>query len=320
MDNDNMKNVKKLTMIKWTFEIVLIIALSFMYYLNLPITTSKVQYIPSGSVTKIITYLGKNGIEVSSIDSYIIRFIGMPQQGWINIATQRLTRADYLYKLTTAKAAMQDITLIPGETTIVFMQQVAQQMHLDFSKLMEYYNRYSPLKEGALVPDTYKLPIGIDEAMLVKLLLQKSQATMEAYSQKIFGTYNAKKWYYYIRMASVIQKEAASIEDMPYISSVIHNRLKKGMALQMDGSLNYGKYSHVKITAKRIRSDTSRYNTYKYKGIPKDAVCNVSLDAIRAAIKPANTDYLYFVKTAKGKHSYSRYYSTHLRNIRGATK
>lgn len=278
------------------------------------------QYIPSGSVKKIITYLGNNHIDVSTLDAYIIRFFGMPQQGWINITTERLTRADYLNKLTTAKAAMQDITLIPGETSIIFLHQLADQMHLNFKILVHEFRRLSPTKEGALVPDTYKLPIGIDETMLVQLLLQRSQKTMKTYSQKIFGTYNEKKWYYYIRMASVIQKEAASVEDMPYISSVIHNRLKKGMPLQMDGSLNYGKYSHVKITAARIRSDKSSYNTYKHKGIPKDAVCNVSLDAIRAAIKPIKSDYLYFVKTSKGKHSYSRYYSTHLRNIRGATK
>lgn len=315
-----MKNVKKLTIIKWILEIVLIIALSFMYYLNLPITTSKVQYIPSGSVSKIITYLSENKIDVTRLDAYLIRFIGMPQQGWINIKTSRLTRADYLYRLTTAKAALKDITLIPGETTLVFLHEVSESMDLDFKKLVQTFYTYSPTKEGAFVPDTYKIPIGIDEVMFVKLLLARSAQTMKAYSNKIFGTYNQKKWYYYIRMASVIQKEAASVKDMPLISSVIHNRLKKGMKLQMDGSLNYGVYSHIKISAKRIREDKSSYNTYHNKGIPEDAVCNVSLDAILAAIKPAKTNYLYFVKTSKGKHSYSRYYSTHLYNIRAATK
>jgi len=298
----------------------LIMALSFMYYLNLPITTSKVQYIPSGSVTKIITYLQDNKVNVNRLDAYLIRFIGMPQQGWINIGATELTRADYLYKLTTAKAAMRDVTLIPGETTIIFLHQVSQSLELDFKKLYKLFKRYSPTKEGAFVPNTYKLPLGITEEMFIKILLKRSTQTMQAYSHKIFGTYNPKKWYYYVRMASVIQKEAASLKDMPMISSVIHNRLRKGMKLQMDGALNYGKYSHVKITASRIRDDKSSYNTYKHKGVPKDAVCNVSLDALRAAIKPASSDFLYFVKTSKGKHTYSRYYSTHLRNIKGATK
>ena len=91
------------------------------------------------------------------------------------------------------------------------------------------------------------------------------------------------------------------------------------MKLQMDGTLNYGRYSHDRITAKRIRRDKSSYNTYLYKGLPPQPVCTVSLAAIKAAIFPAKTDYLYFVKTKEGKHTYSRYYSTHRRNIRDAT-
>ena len=68
------------------------------------------------------------------------------------------------------------------------------------------------------------------------------------------------------------------------------------MKLQMDGTLNYGIYSHIKITPQRIREDESFYNTYKFEGLPKEAVCNVSLNAIRAAIFPAKTEYLYFVR------------------------
>ena len=94
----------------------------------------------------------------------------------------------------------------------------------------------------------------------------------------------------------------------------------KKMKLQMDGALNYGKYSHIKITPARIRNDKTSYNTYKYKGIPNDPVCNVSLPAIRAAIFPAQTDYLYFMKNKSGKHDFTRYYSTHIGNINRATK
>jgi UPF0755 protein len=107
---------------------------------------------------------------------------------------------------------------------------------------------------------------------------------------------------------------------MPIVASVIYNRLKKGMKLQMDGALNYGRYSHTKITAKRLRSDTSRYNTYKYKGLPPYPVCNVSFDAIKAAIFPAKTSYLYFVKLRNGKHSFSRRYSSHIRKVKSVTK
>ncbi len=249
-----------------------------------------------------------------------MRFIGLPQQGWINIGTSRLTHADFLRKLASAKAAMLNVTLIPGETTYVFLQELAKELDLDHSRLMQEFNKQSPYKEGAFVPDTYKLPRGITEREAIAILLERSQKTMHTWSQKIFGTFNEAKWYKYLVLASVIQKEAASIEEMPIVGSVIQNRLNKGMKLQMDGALNYGIYSHVKITPQRIRNDNSAYNTYKFKGIPSDPVCNVSLPAIRAAIFPATTDYLYFMKNKKGGHDFTRYYSTHIGNVKRATK
>jgi UPF0755 protein len=103
---------------------------------------------------------------------------------------------------------------------------------------------------------------------------------------------------------------------MPIVSSVIHNRLKSGMKLQMDGTLNYGEYSNVKITAQRIKEDESSYNTYKVNGLPKDPVCAVSLDAIKAAIFPVKSDYLYFVRdNSNGLHKFSKNYIAHVNNI-----
>ena len=259
-------------------------------------------------------------MDISPVDGYLLRFIGMPQKGWINIGTSELTHCDFLYKLSTAKAAMRDVTLIPGETTVVFLKQLAETMELDEDLLYQHYEKLTPVKEGALVPNTYKLPIGLPEKEAILLLLNQSQRQMKAWSQKIFGTFNERKWFQYVTMASVIQKEAANNEEMPLIGSVIQNRLKKDMKLQMDGTLNYGKYSHEKVTAKRIRNDKSPYNTYIYKGLPPYPVCNVGFDAIKAAIFPAETDYLYFVKSKDGTHKFTRYYSTHLRNIKGATK
>jgi len=291
-----------------------------MYYLNLGLTTSKVLYIPQGSINKIITHLQDEKINVSPLDAFLMRFIGMPQQGWINIGTTHLTHADFLVRLSKAKAAMVNVTLIPGETTYVFLQQLAKQLNLDHNRLLEEFEKQSPFKEGAFVPNTYKLPKGITEEAVISLLLDRSQRQMREWSQKIFGTYNEAKWYKYLTLASVIQKEAASEKEMPIVGSVIQNRINKGMKLQMDGALNYGKYSHIKITPKRIRNDKTAYNTYKYKGIPDHPVCNVSLPAIRAAIFPAKTDYLYFMKNKQGRHDFTRYYSTHIRNIKRATK
>jgi UPF0755 protein len=282
--------------------------------------TSSVLQIPQGSIAKIIQYLKEEDYSVNKLDSWLLRFIGSPQSGWVEIGTTRTTKADFLYKLVTAKAALQSITLIPGETTYIFFNQLSQKLGLNRVLLEHEFEKLSKRREGVFVPNTYKIPKGITEEKLISLLLEQSKKQMQAYSMKLFGSYNEEKWFRFVAIASVIQKESANNDEMPLVSSVIYNRIKKGMPLQMDGTLNYGPYSHVKVTPKRIKTDDTLYNTYKYKGIPAIPVCNVGFEAIRAAIFPAKSDYLYFMKSKSGTHDFSCNYSTHLSNIRSATK
>ena len=312
--------MNRLRIAKCVFDIILIITLSFMYYLNKPIKTSKVLFIQKGSINKIISQLRSEKYDVSKLDSILLRVIGSPQYGWINMVDTQSTRADFLFKLTKGKAALQKVTLIPGETTYIFLNQLADHLDLDRAKLQYEFNTQSKISEGAFVPETYMVPVGITEKEIIRLLLNVSQRKMEEFSVKLFGTYNETKWLKYLSIASIIQKESANKQEMPIVSSVIYNRIKKGMKLQMDGSLNYGKYSHIKVTPRRIRNDKSIYNTYLNKGVPAMPVCNVSLSAIKAAIFPAKTDYLYFMKSKNNKHDFTCNYSTHLSNIRRATK
>jgi UPF0755 protein len=299
-----------------TCDVALIIILSLIFHLVKPIESSKVVYIPKGSVTYIISYLQANNFEIiKQIDKYMLYFIGKPQYGWINIKRTRLSRGDFLYKLSHSKAAMRTLTLIPGETTQVFFQEVANQFNLKYKKLYETFYKISPIKEGLLIPESYNIPIGISERHLVYYLVNNSLRVHKENSMKIFGEYNQKKWFRYVAIASIIQKESASTKEMPIISSVIYNRLKKHMRLQMDGALNYGFYSHKKITTKRIKEDKTKYNTYKFFGLPDAPVCNVSKESIVAAIFPKKTKFFYFVKNKKGVHSFSQTYSRHKKNI-----
>lgn len=281
-----------------------------------PLKTNSVVFLPEGSISYIITHLKQNKYEMSAIDKYILFFLGHPQSGWINIGTNDLNRAEFLNKLTIAKAALETIILIPGETSIIFLEQVAKQLNLDKNTLLAEFKKQSLYNEGVFLPETYKIPKGITEALLIQSLLRHAENSNKKTAEKIFGEYNAKKWHQYVIMASVIQKEAANEDEMPIIASVIYNRLKKGMKLQMDGTLNYGIYSHAKITSQRIRQDNSSYNTYKFRGLPKEAVCNVSLAAIRAAIFPEKTDYLYFVRDkTTGVHIFSTNLNDHNKAI-----
>lgn len=241
------------------------------------------------------------------MDKYFLLFTGSPQSGWIDIKSTKSTKFDFLYKISHSKAALKKITIIPGETDYFIYKQIA--------KKMGFSNLECKIDEGFLYPNTYHLPYGFRKDEVCKYLYKVSLNKHKQISHKIFGNWNYKKYYNFLVVASIIQKEAQNAKEMKKISSVIYNRLKKGMKLQMDGSLNYGKYSHTKVTHNMIVNDTTRYNTYKYKGLPKKPVCVVSKDAIIASLFPAKTDYLYFVRV-NGKHKFTKTYQAHLKNIK----
>jgi UPF0755 protein len=287
-------------------------------------TSSKVLFIPKGSTNNIINYLNKSSYDMNIIDEIVIKTTGYIQSGWIDIGQTQLTKMDFIQRLVHSKAAMKNITLIPGETYYVFLRKLAKEFELNEQKLFKVYSEFAHRLDGNILADTYSLPIGMNEDYIILYLFSQTDKKYEEFSTKIFGSYDKKKWYNYITLASIIQKEAATTNEMPIVASVIHNRLKKGMALQMDGTLNYGKHSNEVITAERIRTDESSYNTYKYKGLPKDPVCAVSLDSIKAGIFPVKSDYLYFVRDNKtGLHKFSNSYEAHQTNINsniGVTK
>ncbi len=275
--------------------------------------TNKVINIPAGSVGGTISYLNSTQNQPSNLlDNIALRMLGSPQQGWIDIKTTKLSRLDFLNRLTTSKAPGVSVTLIPGETYYFFLKILAKKLNLSFDKLLSAYDKQKYKLDGNILADTYTIPKGMTESRVIYFLMSHTEERYQKLSYKIFKHYNRPNWYRYVSMASVIQKETASKQEMPIISSVIHNRLKKGMKLQMDGTLNYGKYSHTRVTAKMIDDDKSSYNTYKHRGIPKSPVSAVGFESIKAAIKPAATDYLYFVKIKnQKKHKFSKTHKEH---------
>ena len=298
------------------FDILVIFSLSVFVYLARPIATSKVVFIPKGGVGEIISYLANRNFNVGPVDRYAIYLIGRPQSGWIDMQGGELARIDFLKRLTTAKAAMTQITLIPGETRIVFLNQIASELNLDAKILNEQYEALAPLPDGFLTPNTYKIPLGISERHLAYYLVNSSKKAHEELARKIYGEFDEKRWFKILTIASVIQKEAANEAEMPVVASVVYNRLNKGMRLQMDGTLNYGVYSHEAVTAERIRTDMSEFNTYLNDGLPPTPVCAVSIAAIKAAINPANTEFLYFVLDRKtGKHKFAKTLAEHNQNV-----
>lgn len=119
-----------------------------------------------------------------------------------------------------------------------------------------------------------------------------------------------------LTLASIIKGETNNVEEMPRISGVYHNRLKLGMKLQADPTIQYlMKNGWKRLTYNDLMID-SPFNTYKYFGLPPAPINNPGANAILAALYPEKHNYLFFVADGTGKHKFAKNYSEHLRNVR----
>ena len=171
--------------------------------------------------------------------------------------------------------------------------------------------------EGFLFPDTYFLPAAIDEETLVELLLKE-------FIKKVYNNPDIQKKIQenktdilsVVTLASIIEAETPVKNEMPVISGVYHNRLNKKMKLQADPTVQYALPDGPKqrLLFEDLKID-SKYNTYKYPGLPPGPINNPGLDAIMASLNPEKNDYLYFVANGTGGHKFSVTYQEHQKAI-----
>jgi UPF0755 protein len=169
--------------------------------------------------------------------------------------------------------------------------------------------------EGYLFPDTYFFPRGTAAQTLIAAMLQR------------FRTVCAPEWeqraaelglsvHAAVTLASIIEKETGDPSERPLISSVFHNRLKRGMRLETDPAVIYGiKDFDGNLTRRHLETPTP-YNTYLIKGLPPGPIANPGREALMAAVFPAHTDYLFFVSRNNGSHHFSASLSEHNRAVR----
>lgn len=183
--------------------------------------------------------------------------------------------------------------------------------------------------EGFLFPDTYFLPEPNASTSEPEILIKKA---LDNFSQKFTTPMQAQasadnmSVYQIVTLASIVEKETgqnaitdqqkqALSDERKTIASIFYNRLKIGMPLESDATVNY---ITGKNTAQASLQDTqidNPYNTYKYAGLPPGPICNPSLSSILAALYPTQTDYLYFLhRQDTGQVIYSKTYEEHLQN------
>lgn len=168
--------------------------------------------------------------------------------------------------------------------------------------------------EGRLLPETWEYTKPLDPLRLLKTMLQAQQQLLDSLSN------DAEQQQRLRIMASVIEKETALDRERPLVSAAIHNRLKKGMPLQMDPTVIYGIYRtrgafSGNIHKQDLSTDTL-WNTYTRKGLPPTPICNPGAASLRAAAAPADVSYLYFVADGSGGHAFASTLAEHEKNVR----
>ncbi|MCL5073566.1 MAG: endolytic transglycosylase MltG [Actinobacteria bacterium] len=173
--------------------------------------------------------------------------------------------------------------------------------------------------EGVYFPDTYLIPVEENGLEIAVRMINRFNEKFSPYFDK-FEEANIK-WTTALKIASLLEREAAGKEDMPLIAGIIWNRLEKNMKLDIDATIQYarGKVENswwAPINPQDIIEIDSKYNTYKYKGLPPGPIANPGLDAIDAVLNSEKTDCLYYLHDQNRKIHCAKTYEEHKENIK----
>lgn len=276
-------------------------------------TTEKLFIIERGSsVSKIAAKLQTNGFVRSQFAPYL-----MLRGSTIQAGSYKLERSQTPLEIAHVLqqgANDQWVTLLEGWRVEEYAQELSNQLtQLPFDQ--DFFLSLAKKQEGMLFPDTYLIPHSMSEQMIVDLLTRTFEKKYAAAVAELGEPTLPKQQT--IILASLIQREARDTQDMNIVAGILMNRIKLGMPLQVDATLQYQKgYSKSLATWWQEPKSTDRatdtpYNTYKYKGLPPTPISNPGVSALRAAIKPATTDYLFYISDRQGVMHYAHTLAEH---------
>lgn len=173
--------------------------------------------------------------------------------------------------------------------------------------------------EGYLFPDTYAFPEGTTARQAVREMVQRFEREWKpAWDARLPELKINRNDL--VTMASIVEKEAIRPEERPVIAAVYYNRLRKGMLLQADPTVQYALPQHVGRVLYRDLKVESPYNTYVHTGLPPGPIASPGAPSLAAAANPASVPYLFFVAAPDGHHEFRMTFAEHtaaIRKIRG---
>ena len=176
-----------------------------------------------------------------------------------------------------------------------------------------------PTLEGYLFPDTYNFPPGTSAREAVLTMVRRfEQAWKPEWTARLDTI--AMSRHDVLALASIVEKEAKLPEERPVIAAVYMNRLKHGMLLQADPTVQYALGVHQNRVLYKHLEVESPYNTYKHKGLPPGPIASPGAPSIVASLYPASVPYRYFVALPDGHHEFRVDFGAHERAVHEARK
>ncbi len=231
----------------------------------------------------------------------------------------QMTTWEVLLELERSRDVTQNVTILEGLEKTKIAAILSEKMNLDQKKLLLLMNSAAFCKtlsvqakdlEGYLFPETYNFPITASEQQVLHRMVEHCHAVFDERLQSRARELEMSI-HEVITLASIIEGETSWDSERDTIAAVYHNRLKKGMRLQADPTVQYALPGEPRRLFYKDYSYDSPYNTYRQAGLPPGPINNPGRASIEAALFPADVDYLYFVATGKGGHIFTRTLQEH---------
>ena len=231
------------------------------------------------------------------------------------------TNNDIIEDLVYGKPDRKKITFLEGWNMRQVASHLEKEMEFNYSEIINLFNDENFIKklklnantlEGYLFPETYYFFEGVDKKSVVKRLVKEHQLFWNKQNISKADSLGFSP-YEIIIIASIIEGEAIYDSERPTISAVYHNRLKRGMKLQADPTVQYIIEDGPRRLLNKDLRIKSPYNTYMYKGLPPGPINSPGAQSLHAALNPQTNDYLYFVAKGDGYHTFSRNEKEHER-------
>jgi UPF0755 protein len=290
--------------------------------------------VPHGASRRYVAYLlKKNGVirSATAFEIYARRNPKRTLQAGEYFFDHAATGKDIFWKLAKGDVFQQPFTVREGQT----MYDIARELEAgkfmpagDFlyasgdTALIRDFAPGAQTLEGFLFPATYELPRHPSASELTAEMVRKFKEQWKGIAPSstsgAMGEASRAAMLRIVTLASLVERETPKPDERPLVASVFENRLRRSMRLQCDptviyGMERFGKYNGT-LTGKDLSFD-SLYNTYEHGGLPPGPIGNPGEASLRAALQPAQTDYLYFVANTQGGHFFSATLAEHNKNV-----